>query len=73
MNLKKHLVEKKLRWYEKEPVKMTARTALEISSGILATQGGITGVLSASLLYSRLAGYRNQISAKLASIYNLGT
>ena len=52
---------------------MTARTALEISSGILATQGGITGVLSASLLYSRLAGYRNQISARLANFYNLGT
>ena len=51
---------------------MTVSTALEILSGILATQGGITGAFTAGVVHSRLMGYRDQISAKLASFYDFG-
>lgn len=72
MNLKRHVVEKKLKWYQKQPTKITAKIALEILSGILATQGGITGVFTAGVVHSRLMGYRDQISVKLASLYDFG-
>ena len=72
MNLKRHVVEKKLKWYQKQSIKMTASTALEILSGILATQGGITGAFTAGVVHSRLMGYHDKISAKLASFYDFG-
>ena len=61
-----------MKWYQNKAIKVTASTALDILSGILATQGGMSGVFTAGVLHSRLRGYRDQISAQLASCYNFG-